>query len=212
MGENHENLHHLKNNTSNEMNNNQKKDDVTNVANDMAKIMNYRLHAEQLFVPLLKDFEVMKPGNPKTLLMAKHNAFFEQLVTDGYLGNDTFEERIELIIENVKKYMKHQNMQDPDKNYFYYKDFDNGTFKFKIYVQDMIFKQGEEEKFIRQFNAFFHEPKFNDFYQLSLSVGPFMMPCQIIKIGEVDLENDKLTANTLNMLNVILENLKYRNK
>ena len=74
----------------------------------------------------------------------------------------------------------------------------------------MIFKQGEEEKLIRQFNAFFYEPKFNDFYQLSLSAGPFIMPTQIIKIGEVDLENDRLTASLNNMFNVILENLKYR--
>lgn len=199
-------MHHFKNEIYNKVN----KEANVQAATEMATIMNYKLHAEQLFVPLLKEFEVLKPNNPKTLLVAKHKAFFEQFVTDGALGNDTFEQRLELVVENVKKYMKQQGMQDPDKNYFYYKDFDNGTFKFKIYVQDMIFKQGEEEKLIRQFNAFFCEPKFNDFYQLSLSAGPFIMPTQIIKISEVDLENDRLTASLNDMFNVILENLKYR--
>lgn len=206
MSNYHSDMHHFKDEVYNKVN----REANTQVANEMATIMNYKLHAEQLFVPLLKEFEVLKPNNPKTLLVAKHNAFFEQFVTDGALGNDTFEQRLELVIENVKKYMKQQGMQDPDKNYFYFKDLDNGTFKFKVYVQDMVFKQGEEEKFIRQLNAFFHEPKFNDFYQVSLSVGPFLMPSEIVKIGEVDLENDRLTASLNNMFNVILENLKYR--
>ena len=88
-----------------------------------------------------------------------------------------------------------------------------GVYEKNGYILGIIpefFKQGEEEKFIRQLNAFFHEPKFNDFYQVSLSVGPFLMPSEIVKIGEVDLENDRLTASLNNMFNVILENLKYR--
>ena len=192
----------LQNNRDNEQN---------KVIMDMARIMNYRMHAEQLFIPILNDFQVENDNNPQTILLASGHGFTEQLTSDGYIGEGEFEQRIDLVIKNTKDFMKANNCENVDNSFIYYKDYNNGIFNFKLYVQDIIIPVQNEKKVIRNFIAYFVEPKMHDFYQLSLGAGPFSMPTELLKTGIIDLQNDKVTISLDNLMKNLLDNLKYKN-
>ena len=174
---------------------------------DIARIMNYRLHAEKLNIPILNGFQVQNDQNPQTILLASKDGFMEQLVSDGYIADGEFEQRIDLVIKNTIEGMKNSGM---DVNFIYYKDYNNNTFNFKLYVQDMIINMPSEQKVIRSFNAFFVEPRMHDFYQLSISVGPFDMPTNQLKLGTIDLSQDQITILLDNLMKTLLDNLTYR--
>lgn len=80
--------------------------DLQNAAIEMARMTNYRKHAEQLFVPILKDFQVKNDNNPQTILLASGDGFMEQLTSDGYIDDGQFEQRIDLVIKNTQEFMK----------------------------------------------------------------------------------------------------------
>lgn len=185
-------------------------DNDTISTTDMARMLNYRTHAEQLFIPVLDGFQIIADENPQTVLHAEGHGFTEQLTSDGSLETDTFESRIDLTINATKQYLKANGCEKAEESFIYYKDYNNGTFTFKIYVCDIIIPR-EQKQVIRQFCAYFVEPKMNDFYQLSLSAGPFNMPTEQLKPGIIDLENDLVTQSLDNVLKVILDNLKYKN-
>ncbi len=185
--------------------------DIQHVANDMARIMNYRMHAEQLFIPILNDFQIQNDNNPQTILLASGRGFMEQLTSDGYIEDGQFEKRIDLVINNTKQFMKNNGCEDVDNSFIYYKDYNNGIFNFKLYVQDMIINVQNQKKVIRNFIAYFVEPKMHDFYQLSLGAGPFTMPTEQLKIGIIDLKQDQITISLDNLMQTILDNLKYKN-
>lgn len=75
----------------------------------------------------------------------------------------------------------------------------------------MIIPTNEGKKIIRTINAFFVEPKMHDFYQFSLSIGPYDMSTETLKPGVFDLENDKITLTLSNYMKELLDNLKYKN-
>ncbi len=178
---------------------------------DMAKMMNYRMHAEQLFIPILNGFQVENDNNPQTILLAAGYGFIEQLTSDGYIEDGQFENRIDLVIKNTKEFMKNSNCENVDNSFIFYKDYNNGVFDFKLYIQDMIIPVQNEKKVIRNFIAYFVEPKMHDFYQLSLGAGPLTMPTEQLKIGIIDLQNDQLTISLDNLMKTLLDNLKYKN-
>ncbi len=179
--------------------------------NDTARMMNYRLHAEQLSVPVLNDFQVQNDNNPQTVLLAAGHGYIEQLTSDGHIDDGQFEQRIELVIKNTKDFMNNNNCENVDNSFIYYKDYNNGIFNFKLFVQDIIIPVQNEKKVIRNFLAFFVEPRMHDFYQLSLGAGPFTMPTEQLKIGTITLENDQVTMSLNNLMMILLDNLKYKN-
>jgi hypothetical protein len=63
---------------------------------------------------------------------------------------------------------------------------------------------------LRSLNAYFVEPKMHDFYQLSVTMGPFNLPTEFLKVGQIDLENDKITKTLDTIMIGLLDNLKYR--
>lgn len=184
-------------------------DDLQQKTAEMARMMNYKLHAESLNVPLLNDFNPIDPQNAQTVLYAMHEkGFVQQLVSDGPLmPGETFEQRVDLVVSNTLAFMKQNNYASAGNGYFFVKDYSNGTFNFKIYAQDIVFGN----KVVRMLNAFFHEPRFNDFYQASVSVAPLPYPTQVLKVGEFDLQNDVITRLIYNMLETVLENITYKN-
>lgn len=184
---------------------------TTQIASDMARIMNYRLHAEQLFIPVLNDFQIENDNNPQTVLLASGHGYTEQLVSDGHIEDGEFDKRIDLVIANTKQFMKNNKMENVDNSFIPYKDYNNGVFDFKLYVQDMIISIQGEKKVIRNFLAFFVEPKMHDFYQLSLGAGPFVIPTEQLKTGIIDLENDQVTMSLNHLMKILLDNLKYKN-
>ncbi len=172
---------------------------------------NLKKYASILDVPIMNGLSMENVENlPQSIFIAIGNGFMEQLTSDGPMReNETFENRIELVIKNTINFMKEQNIE-PDNNFFFYKEFKNkNNFIFKIYVQDMIF-ENNGKKVIRQLSAFFIEPRYNIFYQLSLGAGPFTWPTQILKTGLVDIENDEITKNLVNILDNILSDVNYK--
>lgn len=188
-----------------------KHNEALNMASDMARMMNYRLHAEQLFIPVLNGFTVENDNNPQTILVASGHGFTEQVTSDGHLESGEFEQRIDLVINSTKQFMKNSGCENADNSFIYYKDYNNGVFNFKIYVCDMIIPVNGERKVIRQFIAYFEEPNMQDFYQLSLSAGPFTLPTEMLKTGIIDTTNDQVTMSLNNVLKTLMDNLKYKN-
>ena len=183
----------------------------TNVAIDMARMMNYRLHAEQLFVPVLNGFQIENDNNPQTILLASGHGYIEQLTSDGHIDDGQFEQRIDLVIKNTKDFMRSNNCENVDNSFIYYKDYNNGIFNFKLYFQDMIIPVQNEKKVIRNLLAYFVEPKMHDFYQFSLGAGPFTMTTELLKVGTVDLQSDQVTMALDKLMKQLLDNLKYKN-
>lgn len=177
----------------------------------MNEAENLKKYASILDIPIMDGLSLENVESlPQSIFIATGNGFMEQLTSDGPMRqNETFENRIELVIKNTIKFMKEQNIE-PDNNFFFYKEYKNkNNFTFKIYVQDMIF-ENNGKKVIRQLSAFFIEPRFNIFYQLSLGTGPFTWSTQILKTGLVDIENDNVTKNLMSILDSILSGVSYK--
>ena len=166
-------------------------------------------HANELYVPILNDLKDDDNTNPNVIINAIGNGLSEQLVSEGILNdNETFNNRIDDIVNNTLNYMKQVLPENENNKMFYYKDYNNDKFDFKIYVQDMIINFNKELKAVRQFNVFFIDKRYNEFYHLVLSRGPLNQTDIIF--GEVNLKNDKITKELYNNLKNILDNICYR--
>lgn len=187
-----------------------------NDLNKMQGLLNLRQHAEILLIPVLKDFNVIDSANPQSILIARStdNAFLEQVIADGPLmDGETFEDRIQLVIDRLQLFLQNDPNNCEESNCFYYKDYQTKDFEYKIYVQDFVIKREDGQKLItRMANAFFVEPRFNDFYQISLAVGPFNFSTDVLKLGEVDCENDAISNALMTMFEIILDLTKYRDE
>lgn len=174
---------------------------------EYTKMANYKLHAQQINWPLLKEFQVQNLDNqpPDIIMFASRAPFFIQVKSMGPM----LEKNLEQMIANENKasmnYLKQSNCKRAEDSIFYYKDYNNGTFNFKIYVVDMI----EEQSFKRFLSAYFVEPKFKDVYQVSVLFS-FAGKPENFKPWVVDLENDELTKYLNDMLTLIMDNIKYK--
>lgn len=186
---------------------------VTDEMIKMTKIMNFGLHARQLDIPLLNNFKIEESNEPQIVFVATDGMFIEQLVSDGSMKpNETFEQRINLVVKNTTEFMNKYSPANSESKLFYYKDYSNGVFDYKIYVLDGMIEVDNTKKVIRQFNAYFVEPKFNDFYQLTISSPALQMPTETLKLGIVDLDTDEITRSLNDLLTIAMDNLKYKNK
>ena len=191
----------------------QPKDNVldTQFLSDVANLINIREHSDQLFIPMLDGLVQQNIDDPNNILVAVGNGFIEQLVLDGPMEDDTFVDRVNLVIENTKIFMNENACKNVDNSILFYKNYNNGVFEFKIYIQDLIIPVDDEIKVFRNFLAFFVEPEMNDFYQLSIGSGPFIYPTEQLKLGVIDLKEDQITIALNDLLNILLDNIKYRN-
>ena len=181
-----------------------------NIALKMAKITNYKTHAEILSIPTLNIFERIEEKDPQTILIAKGKGFIEQLVSDGYIDEE-IDERIKLVIEKTNELLKINGLDNTENTYIYYKDYNNGTFNFKIYVQDIIVNTENKNNILRTFTAFFIEPKMKDFYQFSLSADPKEFPNDNIEPGKIDLSVESTKALD-DIMTLLLKGLTYKTK
>ncbi len=180
-------------------------------ANVLAQMINYRLHAEQLDIPLLKDFEVQPTMTASIILFATNPVFAETLSSFGPLDpNETFEQSVSLINADKVKELIEASPLNNDKSLFFYEDYTNGTFNYKVYVEDGIRVLDGKERIMRRFIAYFVEPKFNDLYQLCMASTFFEVPTRVLKLGVVDLEHDTITQGLYSMLKYLMDNLKYK--
>lgn len=190
------------------------KEDKVGVINQFANDLNYKLHASQLDIPLINGFNIVENNEfPNIVFNATYQGslFTEQLVSDGPMNpNETLDQRINLVVRNTIEGLKQMSQDNNDKSMFYYQDYSNNIFNYKIYVIDTIIDTTIGKKVSRSLNAFFIEPKFNDFYQLSIASPLMVMPFDKLKLGEVDLETDDLTIKLYEMLKFMMNNLKYK--
>ena len=176
----------------------------------IAKDLNKKLEASIMNVPVLEGFNPINNNASENIVFAAmtEDHYIEQLISGDYLNEgDTLESKIEDTIKETKEYMNNSNLESPSNNFIFLKELE-GTFKFKIYVQDYIMKT-KTPSAIRQLNAYFIEPRYNKFYQLSLSTGPIAIPSTIFEPGIINLENDKITRELIEMMDIILSNIKY---
>lgn len=185
--------------------------DINNITMNMAQTLNFRLHAEQFSIPMLQNFKIEETQDPQIVFNATDGMFIQQLVSDGTMRtNETLEQRIDLVVKNTINFMKKYSQLNNDNSLFYYKDYSNGIFNYKVYVQDFIIEVDNVKKIIRQMNAYFIEPNFRDFYQLTISSPALQMPTEILKLGVVDLINDQITRSIDNILNQVMSNMSYK--
>ena len=185
--------------------------DINNITMNMAQTLNFRLHAEQFSIPMLQNFKIEETQDPQIVFNATDGMFIQQLVSDGTMRmNETLEQRIDLVVKNTINFMKKYSKLNNDNSLFYYKDYSNGIFNYKVYVQDFIIEVDNVKKIIRQMNAYFIEPNFRDFYQLTISSPALQMPTEILRLGVVDLINDQITRSIDNILNQVMSNMSYK--
>lgn len=182
--------------------------DIT-IASEITNIINISEYGNHLFIPVLDGLVEQKSDEPQNLLIATCDGLVEQLVCDGDMGEELFIDRINNIINNTKKFMEENGCENVDNSFAFYKDYSNGIFNFKVYIQDLIIPTSEEIKKFRTFIAFFVDPETNAFYQLSIGAGPFAYSDEQLKLGEFDLNNDMVTIGLNDSLNVLMDNIKY---
>ncbi len=176
--------------------------------NSNEKFLNYKLHAQELNWELPEGYVEKEQNNPQVVKVAQASVgILFQAANDGaLLLGESFEDRIKKVIDKTVDYMKKSNCSHPDKNYFYFKDYTNGTFNFKLYVQDLV----SGGRVIRMLNAFFLEPRHNEFYQISFSVGPFPFPTKILKVGEISKKPDPISSLLISHTEFVLSRLSYK--
>lgn len=163
--------------------------------------------ARELNIPVINGFEILKTDNTQTIFLAVDGqGFTQQLTGDSLLENETFETKINLVRDNVISFMRQNGDNDAENHYVYIKDYNNGVFNFKVYLQDLLF-QG---KAIRMLTAFFYEPRKNDFYQMSISVGPFPYPTTSFTIGKFDESKEPISSLLSSMMEAVLKELRYK--
>ncbi len=176
----------------------------------MVKDMNFQLHAQGLYMPLLKGFQRLESDDPQILLLAEKDGCIEQITADGYCEDGTFNNRITEVIESTKAFMKESKCENVDNSFRFYKDYTNEIFDYKIYVCDMIVPIKDAKIITRQFIAYFVEPAVKDFYQITIASAPVTMPPEEIILDKIDLENDKVTKKIYDLMINVLDDFDYR--
>lgn len=170
--------------------------------------------AKVLSIPLLNQLKQVESDDPQVVLYAisEDQTIDEQLlITSPLFEGETFDMRINHTIADLNKTLLDSPQYLEGTQCFFYKDYKNKDFDFKVYVQDVIAKTNETKTVIlRMVLAYFLEPKFNVVYRLSITCGPFNYPSNDLILGKVDLENDKVTKILIGLLEQLMDNLVYR--
>ena len=97
-------------------------------------------HANELYVPILNDLKDDDNTNPNVIINAIGNGLSEQLVSEGILNdNETFNNRIDDIVNNTLNYMKQVLPENENNKMFYYKDYNKSLFSPSV-VHDCLFR------------------------------------------------------------------------
>jgi len=188
-------------------------DNAIKVAKKMNTLINFNL----LSIPVLDDFILVQKNltdpNNNIIFVAVKNNTLEQFLGDGMLEpNESFEDRVEKVINQMKEESKRSPLYDGNDEFLvYYKNYDNENFDFKIYVQDILTGSKDNLKFIRQLSAFFVEPQGNEFYQISMSAGQYAKSNKFKLLKDIkDYEQDEINKGLEKALTLIMDNITYR--
>ena len=174
-------------------------------------LINIEMHSKQLEVPIIEGLKIYESVHPKLILTAGNDNIIQQFSGDGTLKvGESFDSRIHKVNNDVINFIKSQGVGF-DCSISFFEEYKTDVFHFKIYLQDALINQDGKIRLIRQFSAFFIEPNFNDFYQLSVSCPPINYPHENIEIGKAYIENDMISKYLYNELKFLLDTIKYRN-
>ncbi len=185
-------------------------DDFMEEIIEMTRDIDYKLHAQGINFPLLEDFQVLESDDAQIILLAEKDGFIEQVTSDGYMEEGTFDKRIEAVINSTKQFMIESGCERVDEAFRFFKETKNANFTFKTYVCDMIIPINDEKIVQRQFISYFYDSVINDFYQITVSSSPSSMPPKDIVLDKIDVENDKITSKLNKYMDEIINKIDYR--
>ena len=170
-----------------------------------------------LDIPILDGFKVLKneiDSESNIIFVAGKGNTIEQFLTEGTIDETV---KLEDKIKEIEKLLDKQVKNNPlykNKDYIKrYKKYNNGTFDFDIYVQDIIAGTSTSTSFVRQLNAYFIEPQGREFCQVAVSAGRYKVSDSFKLINDINkLEEDIIIKELDKALITILSNLKYKNK
>lgn len=171
----------------------------------------YRLRAQHLSVPILPSLVIQAPDNPQTVMLASKPGMTEQLVSDGPLGDQPIQQRIDLVfltlIESTELLQRQFGVRILANDIVSIGDYETEEFSFKLYLHDQqLVDQYGMECAIRNLYAFFIDSHWGDFYQMSLSAGPMQLPLRQCRLGVVD-SADPLFSGMMDMMRGLMDNL-----
>lgn len=181
----------------------------------VAERLNTLDNISRLGIPILDGFEVLEHDpNNKIIFVARKDNIIEQFLTDGMLIDDeTIDERIEKIISEITKEICTKPLYKKGVAIKFFKLISKNDIDFHIYVQDIIKGTPSNRKLVRQLNAYFVEPVGNEFCQISLGSGLYPVGERYKLLGDIiDLNNDELIKSLETGLELIINNIKYKDK
>ena len=177
---------------------------------ELAKKANTIVNIYNLSIPVLDGFEVKKDIkiNSRHIFVAQKGNVLEQFLTDGQLiDNETLDERIEKMLNDIRREVRHNPLYANNGRYLdLYKKYEKDRFEYKIYLQDIMI---DKEHFVRQINAYFIEPESREVCQLSLSAGQYLRSEYKILKEISDYHEDPIIASLEKALMLIIDNIGY---
>ncbi len=179
---------------------------------DIANKANQYMNANNLVIPILDNFTIVdkKENENETYFVALYNNYLEQFYKNNPLEeSETIDDRINSIYQSIKDNIANNELYDDNKIMVYYKDYNNKEFNFKLYVQDVLSGTKDDIKLFRQLNGYFINPLTNDFYQLSISSGPYDTKRYKLLKDINELDKDELVMILEKALNVVMDNIHF---
>lgn len=188
---------------------NDKIDIVLNIADHANKT----LTNGDLIIPILDNFEIIEQSQNSNnrFFVAKNGNTLEQFIVDGQLNDsESLEEHIKIVNQSIADSIANNELYN-NKNYMmYYKSYQTSNLSFKIYLQDILLGTIDNLSFVRQITSYFINNQTNEFCQLSIASGPFLVNENYKLLNNIqDLDNDEIIKILDKSLTVIMNNIHY---
>ena len=177
---------------------------IVNFANKLSKLIS----VQDLSFNIPDGFQVIEQqDSSNSIFVAIKNNTIIQFLIDGLLNTESFSEHLEKVITSINVTINENNLYTKDSNYLkFLKTYHNQLFNFEIYVQDIM---ANSNNFIRQLNAYFVEPKSQQFCQISVASGQYKVQERSLINNITNLENDDITKELLKLLINFIDEIKY---
>lgn len=185
--------------------------DNTDLIIKAAAEANEKENKSNLIIPILDGFEIIDSSTTNNNFVARYNNYLEQFLCDGVLNDEeTLDDHIKKVNKAIKDSVDENPLYENHNYIMYYRSYKTKNFEFKIYAQDILMGTKENLEFVRQLNSYFINPFTNEFFQLSLAVGPYEANKEYYLLEKVnDFDNDRLISLLNDAINLIMDNINY---
>ena len=185
-------------------------DDI-NLVMKAAAEANERENKSNLIIPILNGFEIINSSTTNNNFVARYNNYLEQFLCDGELNDEeTLDDHIKKVNQAIKESVMGNPLYENHNYIMYYRSYKTQNFEFKIYAQDILMGTKDNLEFVRQLNSYFVNPFTNEFFQLSLAIGPYAANKEYFLLEKVnDFDNDRLISLLNDAINLIMDNINY---